>query len=366
MQLALTDSQQSLKWCHMNTRRIDAMIDTIKNPSCRACLLEEPIDLYYFTGLSLSAGSLLIAPNASALFVDGRYYAIARKCSPLEVHLKEGENLKNYLKQKKVDFIAVDSSKMSVDAFEQKKKEFLEIRWVTIPYLTRALRSIKDPEELAKLRRSAHLTKQAFIFAKQALKEGVSELEIAWKFESFCREHGASRMAFEPIVAFGDHCAFPHHHSTNRKFRHKEGVLFDVGCVIDSYASDMTRTVIPMDAPEKIQRIGEIVKQAQAAACNLCKPGIKVKELDEAAREVLRKGGLEEYFTHSLGHGIGLETHEFPRLTSKGMEGETVLQEGMVITIEPGLYLPEIGGARHEDTVIVTKDGMENLYQDLR
>ncbi len=349
----------------MDQRRIDAMIERMDRSSHDACLLEDPIDLYYFTGLPLSAGSLLISPKASALFVDGRYYTIAKKYSPVEVFLKEQESVKKFFEQNEVERIAIDSTQLSVDAFEQMKKGFPKTSWITIPHLTRPLRVIKDMEELAKMRRSAHITKEAFLFAAKTLKEGITELEVAWKFESFCREHGATKMAFEPIVAFGDHSAFPHHRSGNRKFRQSDVVLIDVGCVFDSYASDMTRTLIPVDAPKEMQKIAQIVKKAQAAARKLCKAGVKVKELDEAARSVMRKEGLEAYFTHSLGHGIGLETHEFPRLTSKGPESETILQEGMVVTIEPGLYLPELGGVRHEDTVVVMKDGIENFYEDL-
>ena len=349
----------------VNKKRVRSLTDLIQSRSYQACLFEDPIDLYYFTGLSLSAGSLLIAPHASILFVDGRYLEMAKAHSPIAVLAKENEHLKEVFQKNAIDTIAIDSSKISVESFEQKKREFPLIQWEAIPNLTRSLRVIKNEEELSKMRHSSQITKQGFLFACQQLKEGISEQELAWVFECFCREHGASRMAFEPIIAFGENSAFPHHHCTHRKFRIGDVVLIDVGCVVDFYASDMTRTLISSHVSQEMQRIGKIVKQAQRAARQVCKAGMKVKEVDEAAREIFRQEGLEKYFTHSLGHGIGLETHEFPRLTSKGVEGDTLLKEGMVVTIEPGLYLPGIGGARHEDTVIVRQEGIENLYEDL-
>jgi Xaa-Pro aminopeptidase len=349
----------------VDKKRIQALADTLHGASYQACLFEDPIDLYYFTGLSLSAGSLLIAPHAAALFVDGRYFEMAKAHSSIAVFGKENEHLRRFFQDKTIDLIAIDSSKISVESFEQKKKEFPLMQWEAVPYLARSLRAVKDQAELKKLRHSAQITKQGFLFACQQLKEGITEQELAWAFERFCREHGASRMAFDPIVAFGEHSAFPHHHSSDRRFQMGDVVLIDIGCVVDSYASDMTRTLISPHTSQEMQRIGKIVKQAQRAARQRCKPGIKVKELDEAVREIFRREDLEDYFTHSLGHGIGLETHEFPRLTSKGVDGDTLLKEGMVVTIEPGLYLPGIGGARHEDTVIVTQEGIENLYGDL-
>jgi Xaa-Pro aminopeptidase len=188
------------------------------------------------------------------------------------------------------------------------------------------------------------------------LQPFVTEKELAWEFEKYCRERGAERMAFNPIIAFGENTSFPHHSTSDRPWKEREPVMIDVGCVLNSYASDVTRTLWSSDVAPPYARLLEIVQSAQKAALALCKPNTRIGDLDAAARQVMRQEGVEELYLHSLGHGIGLETHEFPRVSIKADERDTPLEEGMVITIEPGLYVAGVCGARHEDTIIVTQD----------
>jgi Xaa-Pro aminopeptidase len=340
----------------MHEQRIKALV---KGLGDNACLLEDVYDLYYFSGLRLSCGTLLLSKKSNALFVDGRYFEKAKTQNILDVFPRE--NLKDHLKD--FSFLLFDSAKTSVELFQERQKEFPHIFWEGAPLLTKKQRAIKDVKEQEILRISAELAKKGFSFACEGIKEGIMEKEIAWRFEKFCREHGAEKMAFEIIVAFGDNSAFPHHRASDRKYREGEAVLIDAGCVVQGYSSDMTRTIA--GASPEMHRLKKVVEEAQEAALKKCKAGVSLKELDLAAREVMRKENLEQFYIHALGHGVGLETHEYPKLSYKGTDANVILEEGMVITLEPGLYLPGLGGVRREDTVIVRSNGIDNFYGDL-
>ena len=340
----------------MYEQRIKTFVNDLGNTPC---LLEEINDLYYFSGLRLSCGTMFLSKQCCVIFVDSRYFEKAKQQKSIEVMPKD--NLNDYLN----DFPSVlfDSAKTTVEVLQERQTAFPKILWEGKPQLTKKQRAIKDKAEQEKLRGSAELAKKGFNFACEGIKEGVTEKEIAWRFEKYCREHGAEKMSFDLIVAFGDNSAFPHHRASDRKYRGGDTVLIDAGCVMQGYASDMTRTMIGKE-PE-MQRLQKVVNLAQEAALKKCKAGVSLKEIDLAAREVMRKDDLEQFFTHGLGHGIGLETHEYPRLSHKGADADVVLEEGMAVTIEPGLYLPGIGGVRREDTVIITRNGIDNFYGDL-
>ncbi|MBS3905271.1 MAG: aminopeptidase P family protein [Simkania sp.] len=328
-----------------------------------SCLLEDPMDLFYLSGLSMSAGSLLLTPQTATLFVDSRYIEMAKQQSAMEVLLLD--KLKRTLIDRKVTCLAFDSAKTTVEKLQHKKQEYRDIEWVAFPHMLKTLRVIKDATEQDQMRESANLSKKAFQHAIEWLEEGVTELDIAWRYETYCRERGAAAMAFDPTVAFGSNSAFPHHRASKKKLGKEDVILIDVGCKLNAYASDMTRTLLGPHVHADIKKLDEIVKRAHRAALKHCKPGAKIKEIDIAAREEMRTAGMESLFIHSLGHGIGLETHEYPLINANRQDADVVLEEGMVLTIEPGLYLPGHGGVRHEDTVIITSHGVDNLYGDL-
>lgn len=351
---------------HERIAAVQALFPTWK---ADALVVDHPVDLFYLTGLRLSAGRLLISGRAVQLFVDGRYFGIAKAKCPLPVAMLEEAAQENFLLQNAVQKIAFDSASMSCDQYAKCKKVFCKDKekreLISVSSPLKSIRLIKTEEECEKMRKSAALTKEGMRFLYASLRPGVKEKELAWMFEQYCRERGAEKMAFEPIVAFGENTSYPHHHPTERTWRAGEPVLFDIGCIVDDYASDVTRTIWSKKVPNEFARLYEIAVSAQKAALAICIPGTRLGDLDAAARQVMRDEGVEELFTHSLGHGIGLETHEFPRISQKADERDTLLKEGMVITIEPGLYASGICGVRHEDTVIVRKEGPENLYQDL-
>jgi Xaa-Pro aminopeptidase len=325
-----------------------------KGWSVEGCLIENPLDLFYLTGLKMSAGALLISEKKIALFVDGRYIEFAKKASPFTVYpLKE---IASHVGK----ITAFDSHWTTFDRFERLQKWGTE--WKPISGPLKMIRAIKEKKEIVALEKSAKLLWKGFLYLKKQLKVGVTEKEVAFEFEFFCRKNGAENLSFQPIIAFGKNTAYPHYRAGNAKLKKGDIVLCDLGVVVESYHSDMTRTFFFGKADPRLIVIDSAVREAHAAALKICKPGIRVGDLDAAACKVIQTAGFEKYIAHSLGHGIGLETHEFPRLKLKGEDDDVVLKEGMVVTIEPGLYLAGIGGVRHEDTVVITQKGYKNFY----
>ncbi len=324
-----------------------------------ALILEKPIDLYYLTGLHLSLGTLILSKKRETLFVDERYLAFAKKKGPCPCEKTTPEGLARILHPfKKIGF---DSSAMSFNRWEELSK-LVEKELVPLQRPTDKARAIKATEEIQALKKSAALVWKGFQFLKKKLKMGMTEQQAASIFEIYCLEHGAEKMAFDPIVSFGKNTAFPHYSPSNKRLEKGDNVLLDLGVVVDCYHSDMTRTFFFGKPDPRLIAFEAVVKEAHDAALRLCRPGVKVGELDKAAREVIKKAGFNAYLAHSLGHGVGLEIHEFPRLKFEGEDSNVTLQEGMVVTIEPGLYWPGVGGWRYEDTILITKRGYENWY----
>jgi Xaa-Pro aminopeptidase len=242
--------------------------------------------------------------------------------------------------------------------------EKLEVKLIPVTHSFKTLRAIKEKQEIVLMKKSAALLWKGFQFLRKALKKGVTEKELATRFEIFCLENGAERLAFEPIIAFGKNGAMPHYRSQNVKLKDGDAVLIDIGVVLNNYHSDMTRVVFYKKEDPYIRHLYDIVKRAQMSALKLCRPGTKFKELDLAARKIMREEGVEDLFVHSLGHGIGLETHEYPRIKFDNEDKDVVLESGMVFTVEPGLYVPGKGGVRYEDTIVITPTGYANFYPD--
>lgn len=334
-------------------KRLDSLIENFKQWDVDGCVIESLVDLYYLTGLLLSRGRLVVSKHAVTLFVDGRYLLAAKEQSIFSVALFSSETFKD-------GTFAFDSATTSYDQADKLKAHYLHLK--PIAGLLRLQRGIKDPMEIQLMEESAALSWKGFEHLQSQIKPGVSEETLAWEYERFCREKGASALAFDPIVAFGSNTAKPHHRSGSDRLQPPQAVLCDLGIVYERYRSDMTRTFSVGDLNPKLQELQKVVAQAFEAALNLCRPGTPIGALDRAARNVMSLYGVEELFVHSLGHGIGLQTHEFPSIREYGPDASWELQPGMVITIEPGLYLPGVGGVRHEDTIVITQKGYRSFY----
>lgn len=338
--------------------RIDKLQAALKTEGSPACFVDDFYDLFYLTGLKLSLGHLFVFQTKAALFVDGRYFEIASKYSPVPVHKLTAENEKNYLKG--VGKLWANGDTLSHSQFVNLRK--LGTKPHSDPSLYKKMRLIKGSEEIKKMKVSAQFAYEAYQRIRKKLKTGITEIEIARELEIDCLKRGAEKMSFEPIIAFGKNSAFPHHHPGETKLKKDDIVLFDLGVVLDGYCSDMTRVDFVGKIDPILKKLYDVNLDAQRAALALCKPGFTLKELDLAARKVMARAKLEDYFIHGLGHGIGLEVHEFPRINKDGVDKNVKLEAGMAITIEPGLYLPGKGGVRYEDTVIITPKGVMNLY----
>ncbi len=341
------------------SKRIQKLRHHFKRWKVEGCLIEDPTDLFYLTGLHFSLGTCVVTQEKAHLMVDGRYFEMAKKESPCDVVLSSKEALTSLLKP--MSSLAFNSLLTSVERQKQLGKLYRgTLRGVVSPL--KEIRAIKEPAELRALKKSAALLWKGFQEIKRHLKVGITEKEVALEFEIFCRRHGAEKMAFDPIIAFGKNSAYPHYRAGETRLKKGDIVLIDIGVVVDDYNSDMTRVLFFGKADPRLVFIDTVVKKAHAAALALCKSGAKIEDLDLAARQVAIEAGLKDLLAHSLGHGVGLEVHEYPRLSYQGDDPLVLLEEGMCVTIEPGLYLPGVGGVRHEDTVVVTKKGYQNFY----
>lgn len=349
-----------MKQSNIFLERIKKLQKALKAKGLDGCLVDNSVDLLYLTGLQLSLGSLFVLQRKCALFVDGRYFEVAQKSSPVPIEPLTDEKQAAYLKG--VEKLAFDGDHVSYTRFQKLKK--LKVKLVSEPDLMRDLRLIKDAGEIGMMKKSAEFGYMAYLMLKGQLKPGVTEIELARELEIYCLKNGAEKMSFDPIIAFGKNSSLPHHRPGNTKLKANDIALFDLGVVLDKYCSDMTRVEFVGKADPELKRLYEINFAAQRAALAVCKPGVKLKELDLAARKVMAKAGVEEYFVHTLGHGIGLLVHEYPRIHKEGPFKDVILEPGMAITIEPGLYLPGKGGVRYEDTIIITPRGYTNLYPE--
>ncbi len=347
--------------------RLQCLKKKLSEASLDACLINSRLDLLYYTGLNLSAGCLIVSHQSACLFTDGRYIQIAKKKAPIDAFLDTPGSLESYLKKENAKKMVFDSSHVSYDQFIKLKKRGRSVGLQLIPNTPffQGLRAIKDKEEIEKMRRSAQLAYKGFLFIRGILKAGITEIDVAKKFEIFCLSQGAEKLSFEPIIAFGPNSAMPHYKPQQVSLKSGDIVLIDIGVVLDQYHSDMTRVLFFQKQDVFFKHVYEVVLKAQKAALKKCRPSAAVEQLDLAARKIFRTEKLESHFLHSLGHGIGLETHEYPSFKSQGKNEKIDLKPGMVITVEPGLYFPGRGGIRYEDTVIVTESGYENLYPEM-
>lgn len=355
----------------MNTKvfeqRREAFKKEIKARELPAMLVSLAANRYYLSGFELhdaqcneSSGWLVVTPDEDYLFTDPRYVDAARHVWPEEnicvYAAKKHEEVCTFLKDKGVTSMGFEPKALHLFDYD-KLKEYVGL--TPTENVVEALRIIKDEDEIRRMEESIRLNHELFEYIEGELIPGRTENEIAWLVEKFFRENGAEELAFSTIVGVGPNAALPHAIPGETKIRENELVLIDTGCRYMDYNSDQTRTFWVGDNPsDRFKKTMDQVRAAQQAAIDIIKPGLTYQEAYQAAYAVFEKDGVESMFTHGLGHGIGLETHEPPSL-SKVAQGE--LKPGMVVTVEPGLYDPEWGGIRWEYEVLVTEEGCRVL-----
>lgn len=346
----------------MTSKRIEKTQKQLSQWGCDAILIQDPINLYYLLNLQLSAGKLLIAKKSASLFVDGRYFEQCQKHSTTDVFLmNKSEVLKEFISQSPIKTLGFESDRTSYKEFLTLKKLLSTAKLKPLDAPITIQRAIKDKAEIELLRQAAKLGSEGFDYLCQQLKEGITEKELALMLELFWKKQGSKGLAFDPIIAFGANGAMPHYRASNVKLKKNDAILIDIGVNLDSYFSDMTRMVYFGKPKPRILEIHQIVQEAQSRALNLCKEGARIGDIDAAARDYISQKGFGENFSHGLGHGVGLEIHELPVLKNTSPYKDTILEAGMVVTIEPGIYVPGLGGVRIENSIVITKKGYEDL-----
>ena len=344
-----------------SSNRLDRLRLRFSAAGADAFLVSHLPNIRYLCGFSGSAGLLLVEEHRATLITDSRYtYQAREEVRGARVLIaRRGlirairEVLKGHWRVAWATGHITLTQKQALQEAAGKR-----VRWVGDRNAVEELRSVKDSGELANMREAAQLISDVFRRVIRIVRPGISELSLAAEVEYEIKRLGGSGPSFETIVASGPRSAWAHARPSAKLLKKNELVVFDHGAILRGYCSDLTRTVFVGRAPSRVRAMYRAVLEAQQAARDAVSPGVRAGDVDRAARKSLGKRGLASYFTHSTGHGLGLEVHEMPRL---GKGEEMVLQEGMVVTLEPGVYLEGFGGIRIEDDVVVTAKGAADL-----
>ena len=319
-------------------------------------------NLRYLSGFTGSNGLLLLTAAKSILFTDPRYTIQAGRESTCDVRIAKGPLLVEVvaaLARSRVRHLGYEPALMSCDAFQGLEARVpVRTKLVPVKGWIEELRTVKSPDEIARIRKSVNTNSQAFEQGAARVKPGMKEQDLAAELEYRMRRLGAEKPSFGTIVAGGERSALPHAQPTAARFENGQLIVVDMGALQEGYCSDMTRMLFLGTPGAKVKRTYKAVLEAQLAGIDAVRAGARTAAVDAAARKVLRGYGLDQAFVHSTGHGLGLEIHEPPRL---GQRDKGRLRAGMAITIEPGVYIEGFGGIRIEDTVLVTEKGCEIL-----
>lgn len=345
--------------------RISHVRDRLADLDVDALYLTSLPDIRWACGFTGSNGLLIVGPESSVFVTDGRYTDQAQdEVEGAAVHIAEN-GVAEYVAEEGLlevfSRVAFQADALTVAKRDALSDAHESVEWVPIPKVLTRLRASKEDVEVEQLRSAQSITEAVFEEIIGLLAPGMTEREVGAEIVYRHLKRGADSVSFDPIVASGPNAARPHARPTERLLQEGEMIVLDMGGIRDGYASDMTRTVSLGDPGSEVRRGYAAVRRAQEAALNAAEAGMTGKELDAVARDVLEEEDLGDAFSHSLGHGIGLEVHEWPRV-SRTMEEE--LPPGTCVTIEPGVYVPDVPyGVRIEDVIVLRPDGCENLTQ---
>lgn len=344
--------------------KIDEITQALHNENADAAWITTPLNVFYFTGyrsepherllavlITASGEKTLYCPKmeveeAKASSFDGKIIGYLDTENPFDIEPHTFNKL------------LIESEHLTVKHQRELTENFNVTEYGDIDQTIKNLRNIKNNDEINNIREAAKLADKCIEIGVDFLKIGVSEREVVNHIENEIKKFGVSEMSFDTMVLFGDHAASPHGTPGDRTLKDNEYVLFDLGVIYNHYCSDMTRTVKFGTPSDKAQEIYNIVLEAETEAIRSIKAGVPLNEIDKIARDIITNAGYGEYFPHRLGHGLGLEEHEYQDVSSTNTNK---LEAGMVITIEPGIYVPGVAGVRIEDDILVTKDGYEIL-----
>ncbi len=340
--------------------RVDKIRNMLQNKAIDGVLICKPINIRYISGFTGSVGYIIITQNEAKLFVDFRYVEQAQKqCRNLDIiEYKELNCITTLIQNLKIGSLGIEEDFVNYKYVTSLKNKLEKIQLVELNGALTMMRAIKDEKEIELIKKSAQLCNDGFNYILDFIKPGVSEVDIAIELEFYMRKRGASGPSFDFIVASGQRSSLPHGVASKKIIEDGDLLTIDFGCIVEGYCSDMTRTVAVGKVEDKQEEIYSIVLAAQNKALKSVRPGITGKELDGIARNFIDESGFGANFGHGLGHGVGLEIHELPTLNWRG---EIAMEPGMVITIEPGIYIPNSFGVRIEDLVVVTQGGYKVL-----
>ena len=351
------------------TRRRRSLIARIRKLGHQAVLVTDESNVTWLTGFTGDSSYLLIGPKLGVLISDTRYTVqISEECDGLDVEIRDARRpmhaaVASVVGAARIDSLGIEAHSTSMATWQQISDSINGVRRSTqiaqVDMIVNQLRAKKDSGEIAEIRLAIRQAERGFAAMASVLESDKTELEVAHELEHLMRRFGAEGPAFEPIVAVGPRAALPHARPGSTRIGESGFLLVDWGAkTTGGYRSDLTRILVTRKIPPKLEKIHAVVLNANRQGIKAIRPGATLKSVDRAARRVIENAGYGKFFGHGLGHGIGLDIHEEPRLSpvAKG-----ILEPGMVITVEPGIYIPGWGGVRIEDDVLVTRDGHEVL-----
>jgi len=346
--------------------RLKQLVRTFKNHSIDALLVSCDFNISYLTEFSASESWLLVTNKKAYYITDSRYILEVKKALKgipvIQYTTSMIETLLQLVKKHKIKRLGFDQNEFSLaryNSFKSKKPKGL--RLLQSYGLVEYLRESKEKKEIASIKKALKIHDQALRYIQRYIKPGYTELEVLLKLEQFVKKMGVG-FSFDPIIASGVNSCFPHAKVTKRTIRNNEPVLLDMGIDVNGYKSDLTRMFFLGKITNLVKNVTNFVGEAQRLAIEKIKPGALISEVDLAARNYLKEKNLAKYFGHALGHGVGLDIHESPRISSNNTN---ILRAGMVITVEPAVYLPGKFGVRVEDMILVTKTGRVNLSDNI-
>lgn len=352
--------------------RLARLREKIAKENLDALIVTVPENQLYLSafnpGHAYLDATLVISKDQAWISTDSRYYEdVKQKAKDFRLYeagYDKNKWVEEFAKQAKPRVVGFEANHVTLETYKGWSKAARKARFKLKPTtgIVNSLRVFKEPDELAKIKRAVDITDAAFAHLVAVIKPGMTEKEGAWIIEKFMRENGADALAFA-IIAAGPNAALPHANPTDRKIQRGEPIIIDIGCRVEDYHSDLTRTIILGEPDEQFTKVYATVLKAQKTAEKKIREGVKCKRADAFARNVIEKAGYGQYFGHGLGHDVGLAVHDGGVRASYTAKPKDVLRENMTLTIEPGIYIPGWGGVRIEDLVVVKEDGVDIFSQ---
>jgi Xaa-Pro aminopeptidase len=344
----------------MNPRLLN-LTGLLNRHSLDAVLVWTMTNVRYFSGFTGTEAALVVTAGKSFFLTDSRYETQSAeqvKDFEIRINLDKSASVQAVLRECAAGRVGFEDDILPASRYRAIPADVPGMEFVPLGPAIDDLRIRKDDNEVAVMRRAAWAAKVGLENALKIIRPGITEMEVATELEIGMRRAGALKTSFDTIVGSGERGALPHGVASDKPIAEGEMIVIDFGCVLDGYCSDETVTVSLGEVGEEERRVYEIVRRAQQAALDAIRPGISLREVDKIARDIIEEAGYGKNFGHGLGHGVGMDIHEMPRVSTRT---EAIAQAGMVVTVEPGIYLPGRFGVRIEDTVVITDSGCDKI-----